>query len=259
MIGSHWLSKKVRIASNLIRSPPIIRANNIEIYLDNLRYKHGIEMGGPSSLFNEHGILPIYPVVGSLDGCNYSNETIWEGKLKEGWTYKYQEDKEPGYQYICEAVDLAQVRPKTYDFVLSSHSIEHMANPLKAISEWKRVLKDDGILLLVVPDKENTFDHNRSITSLNHLVDDLENDVGEDDLTHLPEILELHDLSRDPGVGDYASFKKRSQENHLNRCLHQHVFDIEVARDMVEYMGLNIITSEIVLSYNIIVMAKYVR
>ena len=47
---------------------------------------------------------------------------------------------------------------------------------------------------LVVPHKDKTFDHNRPVTSLNHLEEDLDNDVDEDDLTHLPEILELHDL-----------------------------------------------------------------
>ena len=118
---------------NLMRSPLIRRVNNIEIYRDNLRDKRGIEIGGPSSILKDKGILPIYSVLGSLDGCNYSRETIWEGKLKEGWTYNYQKGKKPGYQYICESVDISPIRSETYDFVLSSHSIEHVANPLKGI------------------------------------------------------------------------------------------------------------------------------
>lgn len=259
MIEPFWLRKKARVALNLIRSPFVRRANNIEVYKANLRDKRGIEIGGPSSVFNGTGILPIYSVLGSLDGCNFSSQTIWEGKLKEGWRYNYQKDKKPGYQYICEAVNLCPIPPEAYDFVLSSHSIEHIANPLKAISEWKRILKDDGLLLLVVPHKDKTFDHNRPVTSLNHLVEDLENDVGEDDLTHLPEILELHDLRQSPEVGDHASFKKRSQDNYLNRCLHQHVFDSKLVIDMIKYMNLTIITVDFILPFHIIVLAKYER
>ena len=246
---------------SMMRSPfiRIRRVNNIEIYRDNLRDKRGIEIGGPSSILKDKGILPIYSVLGSLDGCNYSSETIWEGKLKEGWTYNYQKGKKPGYQYISEAVDISSVRSETYDFVLSSHSIEHVANPLKAINEWKRILKDGGLMLLVVPHKDKTFDHNRPVTSLDHLVKDLENDVAEDDLTHLPEILELHDLMQSPEVDDYESFKKRSQDNYFNRCLHQHVFDTKLFMDMIEYMKLTIITSNFVPPFHIIALAKYKR
>ncbi len=259
MIEPFRLRKKARVALNLIRSPFVRRANNIEVYKANLRGKRGIEIGGPSSVFNGNGILPIYSVLGNLDGCNFSSQTIWEGKLKDGWTYNYQKDKKPGYQYICEAVNLSPIPPEAYDFVLSSHSIEHIANPLKAISEWKRILKDEGLLLLVVPHRDKTFDHNRPVTSLNHLVEDMENDVGEDDLTHLPEILELHDLRKSPEVGDYASFKKRSQDNYLNRCLHQHVFDSKLVLEMIKYMNLTMITVDFVPPYHIIILAKYKR
>jgi len=229
------------------------------MYIENLRNKRGIEIGGPTGIFKDKSILPIYPVVGHLDGCNYSNSTIWEGLLKEGWTYNYQRNKTPGYQYVCEAVDLGSIGQESYDFVLSSHCIEHIANPLKAISEWKRILKNNGLMLLIVPHKDKTFDHNRPITSLSHLIEDLKNDVQEDDLTHLPEILELHDLVQDSGVSDFTSFKKRSQDNYLNRCLHHHVFDTQLVIDMLKYTELIIITSDFVPPHNIVVLAKYER
>ena len=34
--------------------------------------------------------------------------------------------------------------PPTYDVLLSSHTLEHIANPLRALSEWKRIVGDDG-------------------------------------------------------------------------------------------------------------------
>jgi hypothetical protein len=54
-------------------------------------------------------------------------------------------------------------------------------------------LKNNGILLFVLPQKEGTFDHKRSVTTIKHLIEDFENDIDEDYLSHLPEILKLHD------------------------------------------------------------------
>jgi len=232
------------------------KIDNYEIYFTNLSRKSGLEIGGPSSIFEENGILPIYPIVVNLDGCNFSRTTIWEGKIKEGMSYRYHKDKKKGYQFICDAVDLRVIQSKTYDFVLSSHTIEHIANPLRAISEWLRVLKDDGILLLVVPHKDGTFDHNRPMTSLKHLIEDFEKNIREDDLTHLQEILDLHDLNLDPSAGDFESFRKRSMNNYENRCLHHHVFNTELVVEVFNYFNLQIISVDVVLPYHIIVMGK---
>ena len=42
---------------------------------------------------------------------------------------------DPGYQYIAEANDLRMIESGTYHFVLSSHTIEHTAKPLRALRE----------------------------------------------------------------------------------------------------------------------------
>jgi len=64
-------------------------------------------------------------------------------------------------------------------------------------------------------------------------------------MTHLEEILRLHDISRDPGAGDFQSFQERSKRNKENRCLHQHVFDTRLAIEMVNHMGLQILAVEL--------------
>lgn len=50
------------------------------------------------------------------------------------------------------AEDLAGVRNGTYEFVYSSHCLEHMRSVRRALSNWVRVLKPGGVLYLVVPD-----------------------------------------------------------------------------------------------------------
>ena len=60
--------------------------------------------------------------------------------------------------------------------------------------------------------------------------------LEKNDLTHLQEILELHDLNMDPGAGSFEEFKERSMNNVENRCLHQHVFDQALAVQLMTYM-----------------------
>lgn len=53
---------------------------------------------------------------------------------------------------------------------------------------------------MVLPFKEKTFDHKRPVTSIEHILEDYNLNIDERDNTHFDEILNLHDLSRDPGV-----------------------------------------------------------
>src|SRR3954463_13199512 len=128
-----------------------------------LKNKIGLEIGGPSHFFQLKGYFPIYAFAKRVDVVNYSTETVWEGSIASGYTYQYYKNKK-GYQYIDEASELSNVKNSSYDFVLSSHSLEHVANPVKALLEWKRVLKPGGILILILPKKESTFDHKRDYT-----------------------------------------------------------------------------------------------
>jgi SAM-dependent methyltransferase len=200
--------------------------------------KYGIEIGGPSALFKT--VLPLYQFVGGLDGVNFSTDTVWEGSIQAGdnFTYYY---KKSGHQYIADATDLGEIPSARYDFLLSSNCLEHVANPLKALAEWKRVIKDDGVLVLVLPNKVSNFDHRRPFTKFEHLLEDYGRDVGEDDLTHLDEILALHDLSMDPPAGDLAQFTERSQRNFQNRTLHHHVFDAPLIEQMLDHVGFEIL------------------
>lgn len=232
------------------------RCENIAIYINALSNKCGLEVGGPSSLLQRNNILPLYPHIKALDGCNFSNETIWEGRLKEGYNYLFDPSKPKGFQYILDAIDLVSIQNCKYDFVISCHNLEHIANSIKALKEWLRVIKIDGYLLVIVPNRDNTFDHGRNITTLDHLIDDYVNQIGEHDLSHLTEILSLHDLSMDKAAGDFESFYKRSKQNFINRSLHQHVFDSNLLIQLFDYLNIQIIALDLVNPFHIIIMGK---
>lgn len=211
-----------------------------KIYQSYLKDKRGLEVGGPSTIFET--ILPIYQVVESLDGVNFASNTVWEGAISAGGVYSYYGRKN-GTQYVADATNLSGIKSREYDFILSSNCLEHVANPLKAVKEWKRVLRPGGMFVLILPKKESNFDHKRPITKFEHLLDDYNRNRAEDDLTHLEEILALHDLSRDPPAGDFETFKKRSLDNFNNRTLHHHVFDGDLMRKVFEHCGFEVINT----------------
>lgn len=229
-----------KIQRRLIRK----QIRRFEVFKKLFSEKCGLEIGGPSWIFQTGAFLPLYEVIKELDGCNFSNTTIWEGNIQNGEKYNYFENKQ-GIQYISEATDLNFIPNSKYEFVISSNCLEHVANPLKAVEEWIRVIKKDGLFLLIVPKKEYCFDHNRPITKFSHLLSDYQNNTKEDDLTHLNEILELHDLSVDTQAGDFEQFRQRSLDNSNNRALHQHVFDVHLLKEIFKYFNLKIILTSV--------------
>ena len=216
--------------------------------------KKGLEIGGPSSLFSLKGYFPVYLFAKQVDGVNYSNETSWEGKIEEGNTYHYH--TKTGHQFIREATNLKDIPSASYDFVLSCHSLEHVANPLKAIQEWKRVLKPSGLFVLVLPDKRYTFDVNRPYTTMSHLLEDYKANVGEDDVTHFSEILEMHEFGKDEGAGSKEVLKQRLETNVVSRYVHHHVFSFALVDEILKHFSFEKIYQQEAHPFHLITIAR---
>lgn len=216
--------------------------------------KNGIEIGGPSAIFQSTGYLPLYPVIKNLDGVNFSSSTMWEGHLKEGNHFNF--GGKYGYQFILEGVQMDTIDNNSYDFLLSCNSLEHIANPIAAVLEWKRVIKPDATILLILPRKEANFDHRRSFTTIEHLVQDYENKTGEDDLTHLEEILQLHDLKRDLQAKTFKNFKSRGENNIGNRGIHHHIFNQNLLSQLAGFCNLKVLLQYTSLSDHFILLQK---
>lgn len=236
-VHEHGLVFVLKRRLSKIRGKRIRKFNHLKHLFSD---KIGLEVGGPSGIFRDKELMPIYNMVKKLDGCNFSTQTIWEGSIESGNPYQYYPNKE-GIQYISEATDLRLIPNAAYDFVISSNCIEHVANPLQAIKEWIRVIKKGGVLLLAVPNKAYCFDHLRPTTPFAHLLDDFQQEVKENDLTHLNEILQWHDLTMDLPAGNLEQFKARSLKNFENRALHHHVFDLTVLKEIFSYFKLEIV------------------
>lgn len=223
-------------------------------YLDKVYYiekyinKNGLEIGGPTELFYN-----IYDKCLSCDNVNFSENTVWIENNTNNFVYR---DKVLGSNWIADATDMHQLQDEKYDFILSSNNLEHIANPLKALKEFSRTVKKGGTVLVLVPKKENCFDHDRDYTPFQHLLEDYRSGVKEDDLTHLPEIIEKHDYDMDVACGGKDAFIERAKKNVDNRCLHHHVFEEKCLRKAFEFVGLEVVAFFSVLDNWVIIGEK---
>lgn len=71
---------------------------------------------------------------------------------------------------VDDGEKLTKVRAKSQDFIIANHFIEHAEDPIGTIATHLKKLKEGGILYLAVPDKRYTFDYDRPVTTLAHLV-----------------------------------------------------------------------------------------
>jgi SAM-dependent methyltransferase len=62
-------------------------------------------------------------------------------------------------------------KKKHYDWIIASHLIEHTPDLIGFLNDCDQVLKDDGVLSLVIPDKRYCFDHYRPITGISKIID----------------------------------------------------------------------------------------
>jgi len=201
-----------------------------------LKGKKGIEIGGPSQFFHLKGGFPVYVYASKIDNVNYSSNSFF-GDFAAGDTFQFYKNK-VGHQFIAEATDLHAIANESYDFLLSSHSLEHTANPIKALKEWNRVLRPNGKLILLLPDKRFTMDHMRDYTTFAHLVHDYESNTSEADTTHFAEVLTKFDEERHKTK--IEEYRKLLLDNVANRCVHHHVFSQEMVKQALEFSGFTI-------------------
>lgn len=138
--------------------------------------------------------------------------------------------------YYLEAEDLNAFADRSLDFVIANHVLEHMEDPIGSCVEWFRVLKEDGILFLSVPNYvANEYDFRRVPVSVDHLVSTNKKTETsarrQHKLQHWKEfVMEVEDVSPDdPG------FESRLQRYmDLDDRIHFHVFDFDL---MIRALG----------------------
>ena len=182
--------------------------------------KHVLEIGGPSSLlFNWYPLFKDITFLNLSDSMGVHHQStaprntvaVLNGDASKTETFKDNN--------ILE----------NFDLVISSHTLEHFANPIKALSNWKTSLKKDGMIITIVPNKEMCWDRVRTYTTFEHIFDDFVNDTAESDMTHLHESSCM--------IESRPSYYSDVGEHNSTRVIHHHVFSIEVLVKCHEQCG----------------------
>ncbi len=115
---------------------------------------------------------------------------------------------------------LAQFADQTQDFVIANHFLEHCQDPIGTLESFFRVLKPAGILYLAVPDKRYTFDRDRPVTPLEHLIRDHEEGPGWSRRQHFEEWTRLVNKVTD----DAQAEAEIARLMELDYSIHYHVW-----------------------------------
>jgi SAM-dependent methyltransferase len=73
--------------------------------------------------------------------------------------------------FVMEGDDLWMFPDNTWDYVLSSHVLEHFFDPVKAVEEWLRVVKPGGYVFMIIPKWRSLPGEDRDCTTLQEIRD----------------------------------------------------------------------------------------
>tara|TARA_B110000879_G_C11116345_1_gene489719 strand:+ start:738 stop:1463 length:726 start_codon:yes stop_codon:yes gene_type:complete len=204
--------------------------------------KIALEIGGPTLLFT-HEYFPnidsekyfeLYSLFNSVDSVNlYNLESFQTVKKSANNTV---------YRTMYTSFDALTTK---YDWLLSSHTIEHIANPIKFLKDYRNLLNDEGHIITFLPNKYMYWERHREFTTFEHIISDYENDVGEDDKTHIEEnLIDDHPYNINPNHPDNISgltWKQMCEDNEKHRGMHHHVYSADTCQKLHEYCGFSTI------------------
>lgn len=125
---------------------------------------------------------------------------------------------------------LLKIPDASVDFVIANHMIEHCQNPILTIQNYLRVLKVGGIIYMAVPDKRYSFDSERPLTSLDHLIRDYKEGPQWSQEAHFEEWVRLVEKTNTNEVE-----KRIQQLLAIDYSIHFHVWTQEKFMELLLY------------------------
>ncbi len=139
--------------------------------------------------------------------------------------------------------ELSTIPDNTYDFCISNHVLEHLEDPLKALCNWMRILKPEGILYLSIPLPQNIHDKNRQATSITHIIEDY-GLAKESEKYATKRYGHFLDFVRSTNMSESANAEfinvKTAELMSMDYSIHFHVFSEEVLLQIIDFVSENV-------------------
>ena len=116
--------------------------------------------------------------IGALDGALTIAHNQAEVRYADRMTTEELKKKYPTLESGIRDVDYVlkddklPVEDGSQDFIIGNHVIEHIVNPLGALKEWHRALKDGGVVFMAYPIPKFCPDAPRRLVTIEHLIED---------------------------------------------------------------------------------------
>jgi SAM-dependent methyltransferase len=162
-----------------------------------------------------------HPYAITLPGTQVRYVDRWEPDENRQLFPELGEEAEfPHPDIVCDLDEerLGALADQSQDFVIASHVLEHVANPIALLVDCHRVLRPGGTLLVLLPDRTMTSDRVRPPTTLEHLLVEYEQGVTKVADEHLEEYVRLVEGY----TGDDPQELARRFEHHRRRSVHVH-------------------------------------
>lgn len=130
------------------------------------------------------------------------------------------------------------LQDNSFDFVYSSHSLEHSSNPISSLVEYLRISKPGGIVHTIIPNKHLTYDSKRETTTIDYLIKKFINNVYD---YKLEEFYELFNSSSNNAYANFTDVEILSEFQLNSGQHHIYVYDekniIELINFVVKHTG----------------------
>ncbi|MGH7782679.1 MAG: methyltransferase domain-containing protein [Candidatus Binatia bacterium] len=134
--------------------------------------------------------------------------------------------------FVTDLESMRGIDDSSMDFVIANHVLEHVEDPLQALTSISRVLRPSGIAYIALPDKRFTFDKSRAISPLAHLIMDHEQGPDWSLAGHYDEWCRCVD-----GLSGEAYKQKYAVMLAQRANIHFHVWDYSAMLELFSYVA----------------------
>jgi predicted SAM-dependent methyltransferase len=138
---------------------------------------------------------------------------------------------------VDEAERLDTFADESLDFVVANHVLEHVEDPVAALSAFLRVLRPGGIVFLTLPDPRHSFDGRRARTTVAHVLRDHREGPETSRREHYEEWAHIVE-----GLADQRDIEQRADEFAREGTRnHFHVWELETFLQLLFELDLPVV------------------